>query len=548
MELRPYQQRIEQEIYEAWAAGFKVPGAVMPTGAGKTVLMTKIVHDHGGSVCVIAHRQELVAQISVALAKWKVRHRIMAPRPVIKMIINKHMKECGQSWYDPRSPIAVAGVRTLVRAKNIEAWAKQVTLWVQDECHHILQRNDWGKAALMFPNAKGLGVTATPCRADGKGLGAQFDGVLDTLVIGPTMRELIDQGHLCEYRVLAPRCQDLDLSHVELGATGDYKKQQLDAAVAKSHIVGDIVEHYVKHANGKRGVTFVNSVETATKVAAEYNRCGVPAEVVSAKTPDHLRESCVERLKSGQLLNLVNVDLFGEGFDLPAIEVVSFARPTESYSLYVQQFGRALRPLPGKDKAIILDHVGNVERHLLPDAAREWSLERRAKRSKKKPSDDIPLTACPECANVYEKTYSACPYCGHKAEPASRAAPEHVDGDLVELDPEVLAQMRAKASKIMGEALIPQHLTPAAQAGARKQHEERRQSQFSLRASIEQWLGYRQAEGRNMSQSMRLFYFRFGVDIGTAQTLGRPDAVALANKINRDIGASHLEYAERVTA
>ena len=543
MKLRPYQLDMKQRIYDAWNAGITNVGSVMPTGSGKTVLLASIAHEYNQACCAIAHRQELVGQISVAFAREGLRHRIFAPRPTIKMIVNKHMKEVGQSWYDPRSPIAVAGVRTLVRAKNLGPWANQVGLWIQDECHHILQGNDWGKAALMFPNARGLGVTATPCRADGKGLGSTSDGVLDTLLVGPTMRELIDQGHLCDYRIFAERCKDLDISHIELGADGDFKKKQVQAAVEKSHIVGDIVTHYLRHAAGKRGVTFVNSVDTATRVAAQYNSQGVPAEVVSAKTPDNIRAAHIDRFSRGELLQLVNVDLFGEGFDLPAIECVSFARLTASYALYVQQFGRALRILEGKDKAIIIDHVGNVVRHGLPDAARGWSLERRQKRSRKKPSDDIPLTACPECANVYEKIHSACPYCGHKPEPVSRSAPEEVEGDLVELDPAVLAKMRGDADRIMGEPRVPQHLPPVAQAGARKQHEERRQSQLSLRASTEQWLGYRRAEGRTTSQSQRLFFFRFGTDMMTAQTLGRPEAVRLANSVNRDIGASHVEYA-----
>jgi DNA or RNA helicases of superfamily II len=195
-------------------------------------------------------------------------------------------------------------------------------------------------------------------------------------------------------------------------ATGDFNADQLRKAVHKSHITGDVVAHYLKLAPGKLGVTFAVDVEAATEIAGAFRAAGVPAEVVSAKTPDALRAQILRRFKAREILQLVNVDLFGEGFDLPAIEVVSFARPTESFALYCQQFGRALRLMLSKEAAavhahltdeqrraaiaasekpvaIIIDHVNNVLRHGLPDARREWSLDRRERRSGKK-SDAIP--------------------------------------------------------------------------------------------------------------------------------------------------------------
>lgn len=545
--LRPYQEEAKTAVYAEWAAGANVVACVLPTGAGKTVLLANIIHEHTGAACIVAHRQELVMQISVALAREQVLHRLIAPAKVIKLIIAKQMRECGRSFFDPSSPVAVAGVDTLVR-RDLGGWAQQVTLWIQDECHHILRENKWGKAASLFPNARGLGVTATPCRADGKGLGSHADGLIDEMVTGPTMRELIDMGNLCDYRIIAPP-NDIQLDNVEIStATGDYSKVQLTKAVKASHIVGDVVEHYKKFANGKRGVTFCTDVSTATEIAIKYTENGVPAEVVHAKTPDDVRQNCVDRLSRGELLQLVNVDLFGEGFDLPCIEVCSFARPTQSYSLFVQQFGRALRLLEGKDKAIIIDHVGNVVRHGLPDADREWSLERRTKRGKKKGADEIPMTSCTECFSVYELIHKECPFCGNVPVPDGRSAPEMVQGDLVELDAETLAAMRSAASDLIGGAKVPQHLPMHAQAGARNRHEERKQMQLSLRASIDQWMGYRAAENLNQSQSQRLFFIRFGIDVLSAQSFGRPDAHELAQRVSLDLGRSHTAYVERVTS
>lgn len=543
--LRPYQSDIKNEIYQAWNMGAVNVLAVLPTGAGKTVTFSDIIHDHQGASCAIAHRQELVSQISLALARDRVRHRIIGPKNVVKLCVNIHMAEVGASYYDPSAPCAVAGVDTLVRrGDELAAWLQSVTLCVQDEAHHVLESNKWGTAFKMFPNAKGLGVTATPLRADGKGLGRHADGLFDVMVEGPNMRDLINMGYLTEYRVFAPP-SDIDLSAVTVSqTTGDFNPQKLKTAVRKSHVIGDVVKHYLKIAQGKLGVTFATDVETATDIAAQFNASGVPAAVVSAKTPDAERIALLRRFKNRELLQLVNVDLFGEGFDLPTIEVVSMARPTQSYALYVQQFGRALRLLDGKQYAIIIDHVGNVERHGLPDARREWSLDRREKRSKSTKSDSIPVKTClnETCLAVYERIYSACPFCGHVTPPAARNAPEFVDGDLCELDPATLAQMRGEIDRVdmdkevYREELAAKHTPKIGQLAHVKRHAERQEAQAALRHSIAWWAGYQRAMGRNDSESYRRFYFAFGVDVMTAQALNTKEAIDLAGQINEHLG------------
>jgi len=543
--LRPYQSEIKSEIYQAWNAGAVNVLAVLPTGAGKTVTFSDIIHDHQGASCAIAHRQELVSQISLALARDRVRHRIIGPKNVVKLCVNIHMAEVGASYYDPSAPCAVAGVDTLVRrGDELANWLQSVTLCVQDEAHHVLESNKWGTAFKMFPNARGLGVTATPLRADGKGLGRHADGLFDVMVEGPGMRDLISMGYLTDYRVFAPP-SDIDLSAVNVSQmTGDYNPQKLKVAVRKSHVIGDVVKHYLKIAPGKLGVTFATDVETATDIAAQFNAAGVPAAVVSAKTPDAERIALLRRFKNRELLQLVNVDLFGEGFDLPAIEVVSMARPTQSYALFVQQFGRALRLLDGKEYAIIIDHVGNVERHGLPDARREWTLDRREKRSKSTKSDSIPVKTClnETCLAVYERIYSACPFCGHVTPPAARNAPEFVDGDLCELDPATLAQMRGEIDRVdmdkevYREELAAKHTPKIGQLAHVKRHAERQEAQAALRHSIAWWAGYQRAMGRNDSESYRRFYFAFGVDVMTAQALNTKEAIELAGQINEHLG------------
>lgn len=534
MNLRPYQQKLETELYAAWNAGAKNVLVQLPTGGGKTVFFSKVISDNRGASVAIAHRQELVSQISLTLARNGVRHRVIGPSALKRSISALHLAEIGRDYVDTNSPRAVAGIDTLIRAEATDPWFSQVTLVVQDEAHHVLRENKWGQAAGMFPNARGLYPTATPIRADGNGLGRHADGIIDAMVVGPSMRDLIDAKYLCDYRVYAPP-SDLDLSMVAISnATGDFNAPQVRAAVHKSHITGDVVEHYMRLAPGKLGVTFAVDVEAATEIATAFRARGVPAEVVSAKTPDLLRVNIMRQFRAREVLQLVNVDLLGEGVDVPAIEVVSFARPTQSFSLFTQQFGRALRPLEGKDRAIIIDHVGNTLRHGLPDARREWSLDRRERRSSSKVSDAIPTRTClsPTCLLVYERAYKCCPYCGHYPEPPARSAPEHVDGDLLELDAEILAAMRGDIARIDGPAIAPRGVDGVVRMAIEKRHCERQQAQAALRVAMDWYSGLQDARGAaGIEEKYRRFYLQFGIDTASAQTLGAPEAEKLRNRI-----------------
>jgi superfamily II DNA or RNA helicase len=537
-----YQAKLEQDIHAAWAGGARNVLAVLPTGGGKTYVFSRIAAAAAAAVCVSAHRRELVGQMSVALAREGVRHRVIGPDSLARTCTSLHMDEFGRAFIDPGGRVAVASVDTLANMSATDPWLSQVGLWVQDEAHHVLRDNKWGKACALFPNAYGLGVTATPVRADGKGLGRHADGVMDALVVGPSMRTLIDREFLTEYRIFAPP-SDLDLSQVPIGDSGDYSPKPLRAARQQSHITGDVVAHYLRIARGKLGVTFDTDIESATATAAAYRDAGVPAEIVSSKTPDLLRAQILRRFRNREVLQLVNVDLFGEGFDLPAIEVVSMARPTQSYGLYCQQFGRALRRLPGKTHAIIIDHVGNVLRHGLPDAPREWSLDRRERRSRSAPSDVIPVRTClnAECMGVYERVHRACPYCGHESTPAGRSSPEQVDGDLHELDPNVLARMRGEVDRIDGDAVISHGVAHPVALAIRKRHMERQTAQAALRETIALWSGWQRSMQRSDSDGYRRFFWQFGTDVMSAQALGATDAETLRMRIERELNINNVK-------
>lgn len=561
--LRPFQKQLETDCYGAWDAGAHNIMPVSATGSGKTVLFSKLLFDEPGASIAIAHRQELVSQISVALARNGVRHRLVGAKygsPLMRVITALHVAELGNSYLDPTARCGVGGVDTIVRMHD--PWFNQVRKGVIDEGHHVLAENKWGKSTRLFPNARWAFPTATPGRADGKGLGRHADGLTDALVLAPGMRDIINMGYLTDYRVFCPPTRDLDLSQVTISpTTGDMNKDQVRKAVHGSKtIVGNVVKHYLRIARGKLGATFAVDVEEASKIATEYRAAGVPAEVVSWNTPDGMRTNILRAFARRELLQLVNVDMFGEGYDLPALEVVSMVRPTESFPLYSQQWGRVLRLLleerfkaPGvwdsfsddqrraiiasssKPHGFIIDHVGNYVRHNgPPDQLVNWTLDRREARRGKK-SDAIPIRVCVSCLQPFEAVKKRCPWCDHYEPPTARSAPEFVDGDLTELDPQVLAAMRGEIVRMDGDFKPHPHTPPWLDHIHRGKWTERQQGQQLLRSKIALWAGWQAHRGESESASYRLFFFRFGKDVANAQLLGTREAEELAANIQTEL-------------
>lgn len=553
--LRPFQADVKRGVYDIWTQDPRENVLVVSaTGSGKTVMFSDILYDHPGASVAIAHRQELVSQISMALARNGVRHRLIGASSLTKICVNLHMSELGRSYVEPSAMCGVAGVDTLIRMDPNDPWFQQVTLLVQDEAHHVLKKNKWGKAAQMFPNARMLGVTATPMRADGSGLGKWNDGLFGKMVLAPNMRDLIRMGYLTDYRIFAPP-NDLDLSAVPTSAGGDFSPDPLRKAVHQAHIHGDVVEHYKRLAMGKLGVTFAVDVEAANEIAMAFNTSGVRAEVVSANTPDAVRQKVLRDFRERRILQLCNVDLFGEGFDLPAIEVVSMARPTQSFPLFCQQFGRALRLMldptylehwdaytdeqrlaliagSGKPHAIIIDHVSNVHRHGLPDALRQFSLERREKRGKS--VQIIPVRTCGECGAAYERINLVCPYCGVAPPILARSAPHEVDGDLMELSQEALTRLRGGAVPVLK---FPYDAHPGIVRHLSDVFNQKLDAQRELRAAMALWCGARTqaSEGDEVRRVMKEFFFTYSIDVVSAQALNAADAAALTERIRRAV-------------
>lgn len=545
--LRPYQEKLVAETYQQWDAGKQFVAMVSATGSGKSMTLTAIVakeRDRGQYVLVLAHRQELITQLSDTMGRMEIRHQVIAANKVVRFAAKQSMENHGVNYVDPNARVMVASVQSMREAKiaDLAKLGNKLTV-VQDEFHHATKKSKtWGGVLtpLLNAGARGLGPTATPCRADGQGLSRETDGYADVIVEGPSMRWLIDNGYLSQYKIYCPPT-DLRLDNVETSkTTGDYKEKELKAEIGRSHIVGDIVSHYLKICPGKRGITFTVGVDTAEEVAEEYRKRGVPAIALSGRNADEERVQAIRDLKSGKILQIVNDSLIGEGVDIPAVEVVSFARPTQSYALYAQMFGRALRPFEGKSHAIIIDAVSNVMRHGLPDAPREWSLDRRERRTGK--SEPSTVRVCTACAAVYERFRDACPDCGEPVpKPAQRSGPEFVDGDLYELDPDVLAQMRnevvgaRETPEAMRDRLTAQHVPmPGVMANVKRQ-KERLDALGELDSAMATIAGYWRYQGMSDGEIFRKFFLTYRIDWLSAQSLKKDDAAALMEKIQNDV-------------
>jgi DNA repair protein RadD len=417
--LRHYQQDAVNGIRESFMKGCRAPLLVLPTGGGKTVVFSYIAAStsaRGKRVLILVHRVELLRQTSSKLTEAGVYHGLISPK------------------YTPnlQAPVQVASVQTVI--KRLDK-IHPPDLIIIDEAHHAIA-GSWRKVIEAFPNARILGVTATPCRGDGTGLGQIAGGVFDDIVIGPQVPELIEGGYLVNPIIYAPR-EKLDLSGVSI-VRGDYDVTEVSKLVDKPTITGDAVKHYMRICPNAPAVVFCVSVAHAKHVAEEFRGSGFRAYHADGSLEDDVRARILNGLGNGTVDVVTSCDLISEGTDIPAIGCAILLRPTQSLGLYIQQVGRALRTADGKRNAYILDHVGNVLTHGMPQEIRQWSLEgeKKKKRGKKEQEPTIRVTQCEKCYSIHEPA-PQCPTCGY-VYPVKEAVPQKVDGELVELDPAIV--------------------------------------------------------------------------------------------------------------
>jgi superfamily II DNA or RNA helicase len=418
IELRDYQIDAIERCRREVGRGRRRIILVAPTGSGKTVIASAIVAgaaEKGKRGLFLAHRRELVTQASRKLFDAGIDAGIVLPGFTPR----------------PEQLIQVASIQSLtaraIRSATMDL--PDADLIVVDEAHHA--RAETYRAILkQYPDAVVLGLSATPARADGRGLGATFDCIVEC----PSVGALTGAGHLVRARVFAPPAPDL--SGVKIRA-GDYVEAQLAERMDKPTLIGDVVTHWLRHAERRRTVVFATSISHSVHIRDEFAGAGVAAEHLDGSTPIDERDDILARLTSGAIDVVTNCAVLTEGWDCPAVGCVVLARPTKSLGLYRQMCGRILRPYPGKADAIILDHAGSTWAHGFIDDDIAWSLrdDRRAENkahASRGAHKAGALVSCPEC-DAARFQGQPCPACGWRPRPGAEPI-EVIDGDLAQIE------------------------------------------------------------------------------------------------------------------
>lgn len=357
VQLRPYQQAGIRKIFEAWdPKRLNLMNVLfqMPTGTGKTTVFSEIVRKaqiKEKKVLIVVHRTELVEQIAERLATFDVKAGI----------ISANLKTT------PDLDVQVATIQTLTRRDKPKA-----DIVIIDECHHS-KAATYKKLWDIYPQARFLGVTATPVRINGEG----FKELYDILIPLGSLSYFFEKGYLAPIKHLV--CSIPDLSKVKQKMR-DYDLQMLRNVMLDNSLMANLVESYQKYISGKKTIVFAVDIEHSKEIIKRYQETGIPAAHLDAKTPKAERKEILQKFKNGEYLVLSNVDIVSEGFDVPDCEAVQLARPTKSLVLYLQQVGRCMRPSPGKEYGFVLDNAGLWLEHGLSYIDRDWTLEGKKKR------------------------------------------------------------------------------------------------------------------------------------------------------------------------
>lgn len=424
MALRDYQERGINDIRAQFLAGYRRVCYVAPCGAGKTMVMAYMADTarrRQQRTLFLVHRRELIEQAADTFSNLHIPFGIIAPG---------HARDS--------MAIQIGSVQTVARRLGSTA---DPDLIILDEAHHSTAAT-WLHIIQYFNQARVVGLTATPARMNGSGLGEVFD----SLVMGPDASELISRGFLAPYKYYAPPVV-ADLDGIKT-VQGDFDHAMTAFRMDRPKIIGDAIAHYQQYAAGTQGIAYCSGRTHSMNTAAMFTAAGIPATHVDSKTPRKERQQAMEDFRMGRIRVLTNCDLFGEGVDVPQMETVIMLRPTKSLTLYIQQSMRGMRPdrsNPDK-RAIILDHVGNVMRHGLPDTSREWTLKGK-KNSNCKQGPAVRIRVCPNCYAVSDPD-DHCPYCGFKYPDTPAIGIETAAGDLQELTARKIEEMKQRRMEV----------------------------------------------------------------------------------------------------
>jgi superfamily II DNA or RNA helicase len=445
--LRDYQQDLVARTGQALRRVRRVL-VVLPPGGGKTVIAAFIAQafaSQGRQTFFNCHRAELLKQTSGTFNDCGLPHSfIAAGRP---MYVNALTQVCS--------------IDTL-KNRILKLPEPRAVIW--DECHHI---GAAGWAAIMeaWPNAKHIGLTGTPWRLDGTGLGEYFD----EMVLGPTTAELIAMGNLAPYEIFAPGAPSMKGVRKQMG---DYAKKDSEQRMREPKLTGDMISHWRKHADGLLTVGYAVNVAHSQYMTQQFNMAGIPAAHLDGGTDDGERQRTIKDYADGKVKVLWNVGLFGEGFDLSAwagkpvtIDAVILANPTQSLSKYLQESMRCMRPKPGKT-GIILDHAGNSSRHGFPDDVRDWSLDGNGGGGKAaNDNGPPPPVTCEGCFRQIKRPLpECCPHCDKRL--VAEYKPEAVaEGELKKLSE---ADKKATRARLQAEQAMAKTLDELVTLGRKR--------------------------------------------------------------------------------
>lgn len=435
MELWGFQQEVIAEVRQAIRMGYRRILVVAPTGSGKTVMASHILHsaDQKGSQSMfMAHRRELVRQTAGKLRKFGVDHGII--------MSGEPMSQWRGTQIASIDTLRARFMNKIESCKNAVkgSWKRQpptVDVIMVDEAHRACSPTYTFLLDEYKEGSISIGWTATPVRGDGKGLGRHYD----YMVLAPSMQELIDMGYLVPPIYYAPTIPDLTGVQVR---RGDYVEGQLEKVMDQREAVGDILTNWQRISPDRRTIVFAAGVRHSMHIAEQFCEAGIRAEHVDGTTPVKDREEILDRVRSGETQVISNCMVLTEGFDCPELSCCVLARPTRNVGLFIQMAGRVLRTHPDKSDAIIIDHSGNIYEHGFLEDDKGWRLsvaegsksreERQQELTEKKP------ITCVNCAHTYYGQLP-CPKCGHVPEKKGEYV-ETRHADLMEI-------RREKASK-----------------------------------------------------------------------------------------------------